>query len=184
VFGSDKLSGRSVCVIGLGHVGSRVAKLCARAGAKLTISDVDAGKRSLAQALGAKWVNPEAALEVEADVLVPCALGGILDDQTVPKLRCKIVAGAANNQLADDFVADLLVQRGILWAPDFVVNAGGLINIAQEDGGYDAARARARVKGIAGTLQQIFENADAIGATPLTAAMELARGRIAAATVE
>jgi leucine dehydrogenase len=184
VFGSDKLARRSVCVIGLGHVGSRVAKLLAKAGAKLTISDVDGAKRGLATELGAKWVNPEAALEVEVDVLVPCALGGILDDQSVPKLRCAIVAGAANNQLADDFVADLLVQRGILWAPDFVVNAGGLINIAQESGGYDPARARARVKGIAGTLQRIFDDADAIGATPLTAAMELARRRIAAATVE
>jgi leucine dehydrogenase len=183
VLGSNSLAGRSICVVGLGHVGSRVAKRCAHAGAKLTISDVDERKRAMAKAVGAKWVNPEAALEVEADVLVPCALGGILDDQTVPRLRCPIIAGAANNQLADDFIADLLVQRGILWAPDFVVNAGGLINIAHEAGGYDPARARAGVRRIADTLQQIFDDADAIGATPLTAAMELARRRIAAAAV-
>jgi leucine dehydrogenase len=181
LLGSDSLSRRPICVIGLGHVGSRVAQRLAKAGAKLTVSDVDDGKRALAKELGAKWVNPEAALEVEVDVLVPCALGGILDEQTVPGLRCRIVAGAANNQLADDFVADLLTQRGILWAPDFVVNAGGLINIAQEGGGYDPARARRQVSAIADTLQKIFEDADAIGATPLTAAMELARRRLAVA---
>ena len=87
----------------------------------------------------------------EVDVLVPCALGGLLDDETVPRLRCAIVAGAANNQLADDRIADLLSARGILWAPDFVVNAGGLINIAEELGEYDARTAHRRVRGIADT---------------------------------
>jgi leucine dehydrogenase len=184
VLGSDALAGRSVCVLGLGHVGSRVAKRLAKAGARLVLSDVDERKRALARELSARWLAPESALEAEVDVLAPCALGGILDEASVPRLRCAIVAGAANNQLADDFVADLLVARGILWAPDFVVNAGGLINIAQEAGGYDPAMARARVRGIAETLEQIFGDADAIGATPLTAAMELARRRIAAATID
>ncbi|MHB8691455.1 MAG: Glu/Leu/Phe/Val family dehydrogenase [Solirubrobacteraceae bacterium] len=184
VLGSDSLKERSVCVIGLGHVGSRVAKRLAKAGARLLVSDVDQSKREFALGLGARWLAPEAALEAEVDVLAPCALGSILDEASVPRLRCAIVAGAANNQLADDFVADLLVARGILWAPDFVVNAGGLINIAQEAGGYDPARARARVRGIATTLEQIFDDAGAIGATPLTAAMELARRRIAAATID
>ena len=117
-------------------------------------------------------------------MLAPCALGGILDDETVPRLRCRIVAGAANNQLADDSVADLLAARGILWAPDFVVNAGGLINIAEELDGYDPAAVRRRVRGIADTLRKIFDDADAIGATPLTAAMELARRRLAAAQAD
>jgi leucine dehydrogenase len=184
VFGSPDLSERSVCVIGLGHVGSRVAKLCARAGATLTVADVDAGKQALADQLGARWMTPERALEAPVDVIVPCALGGILDHESVPRLRCAIVAGAANNQLADDSVADLLAARGVLWAPDFVVNAGGLINVAEELYGYDAAAVRRRVRGIAGTLRRIFEDADAIGATPLTAAMELARRRLAAAQVE
>jgi leucine dehydrogenase len=117
-------------------------------------------------------------LEADVDVLVPCALGGVLNDQTVPRLRCQIVAGAANNQLAEDGVADLLAARGILWAPDFVVNAGGLINIAQELNGYDAAKARARVRAIGATLRKIFDDADAARVTPLGAAMELARRRL------
>jgi leucine dehydrogenase len=181
VTGSESLRGRTVCVTGLGHVGSRVAKRCAKAGAKLLLADVDQRKRKLADELSARWISPDRALEAEVDVLAPCALGGILDDQTVPMLRCRIVAGAANNQLADERIADLLAARGILWAPDFVVNAGGLINIAQELDGYDPAVARTRVRGIADTLREIFDDAAAIGATPLTAAMELARRRIASA---
>ena len=178
-FGSSSLSGRTICVIGLGHVGSRIAKLCARGGAKLLLADVDERKRALAEQLGARWISPERALEADVDVLAPCALGALLDDDSVPLLRCRVVAGAANNQLATDAVADLLAARGILWAPDFVVNAGGLINIAQEVDGYDASVARRRVRGIAQTLSQIFDAAQASGATPLTAAMELARRRLA-----
>jgi leucine dehydrogenase len=184
VFGSPDLRGRSVCVVGLGHVGSRVAKLCARRGAKLTVADVDESKRALADALGARWVTPERALETPLDVLAPCALGGFLDEESVPRLQCSVVAGAANNQLADDSVADLLAARGVLWAPDFVVNAGGLINVAEELHGYDPAAVRRSVRGIADTLRHIFEHADAMGATPLTAAMELARQRLAAAHAE
>jgi leucine dehydrogenase len=177
-FGTDSLRDRSVCVVGLGHVGSRLAKRCAKAGARLILADVDEHKRRMTEQLGGRWVTPDQALETEADVLAPCALGGILDDETVPRLRCRVIAGAANNQLADDRIADLLSARGILWAPDFVANAGGVINIAEELGEYDGASARRRVRGIADTLRQIFDNAEAIGATPLTAAMELARRRL------
>jgi leucine dehydrogenase len=178
VFSSDSLRGRMVCVVGLGHVGSRVARRCAKAGASLVVSDVDSRKRQLAEALGARWIPSGRALEAEVDVLVPCALGGILDDATVPRLRCPIVAGAANNQLATDRIADLLATRGILWAPDFVVNAGGIINIAEELVRYDPAAARRRVRGIADTLRQIFDDARAARTTPLIAAMELARRRL------
>jgi leucine dehydrogenase len=181
VFGTDSLKHREICVIGLGHVGSRVAKRCARAGARLLLADVDERKRALAQQLEARWTTPERALEAEVDVLAPCALGGLLDDESVPRLRCRIISGAANNQLADDRIADLLAARGVLWAPDFVVNAGGLINIAEELGEYDAAAARRRVRSIADTLRRIFDDAEASGATPLTAAMELARRRLVAA---
>jgi leucine dehydrogenase len=179
VFASSSLRGRTICVVGLGHVGSRVAKRCAKAGATLTVADVDQRKQQLAQQLGARWMTPARALEAEVEVLAPCALGGVLDDETVPRLRCRIVAGAANNQLADDRLADVLAARGILWAPDFVTNAGGLINISEEIGEYDAATARRRVRAIGETLRQIFETADTIDATPLTAAMELARRRLA-----
>jgi leucine dehydrogenase len=178
IFGSDSLDGRSICVAGLGHVGSRVARRCARAGARLIVSDVDGRKRALAEELGAEWIAPGATLTAQVDVLAPCALGGILNEETIPKLRCRIVAGAANNQLADYELANLLDARGILWAPDFVANAGGLINCAAERGGYSAARARAGVRAIGTTLERIFDDAQAIGASPLTAAMELARRRL------
>jgi leucine dehydrogenase len=178
VFGSSSLQDRTLCVLGLGHVGSRVAKRCARAGARLVVSDVDPSKRALAAELGARWVGPGRALFSRVDVLVPCALGGLLDDDTVPRLRCRIIAGAANNQLAREAVGSRLASRGILWAPDFVVNAGGLINIAVELRGYDAAAARRRVSAIASTLGQIFDAADADGTTPLAAAMALARRRL------
>jgi leucine dehydrogenase len=177
-FGSSSLRGRTICVVGLGHVGSRVARRCARAGAELLLADVDIRKRVLAEQLGARWLSTDQALESVVDVLAPCALGGILNQETVPRLRCQVIAGAANNQLAEDRVADLLAARGILWAPDFVVNAGGLINIADELDGYDPARARRRARGVGDTLREIFEVADAAGATPLTAAMELARRRL------
>ncbi len=178
IFATGSLRRRTLGVIGLGHVGSRVARRCARAGARLVLADVDNRKRELAEQLGARWMAPDRALEAAVDVIVPCALGGVLNEETVPRLRCQIVAGAANNQLAEDRVADVLAARGILWAPDFVVNAGGLINIAQEPGGYNLAGARRRVRGIGDTLREIFDDADAARATPLTAAMELARRRL------
>jgi leucine dehydrogenase len=178
VFGSSVLRGRTVAVVGLGHVGSRVAKRCARAGARLLLSDIDPDKRRLAEELGAGWASPDGALELEVDVLAPCALGGVLDRDTVPALRCPIVAGAANNQLAGESVATLLAERDILWAPDFVVNAGGIINIAEELHGYDSGAARRRVRRIGEILLEIFDRADATGATPLAAAMDLARARL------
>jgi leucine dehydrogenase len=183
-FGSDSLQGRRICVIGLGHVGSKVARRCARAGARLTLADVDGAKRGLAEQLGARWTTPGRALTAPADVLVPCALGGLFDDDSVPRLRCAVIAGAANNQLADDRIADLLAAREVLWAPDFVVNAGGIINIAQEltSNGYHPAVARRRVRAIADTLGEIYTHADLLGATPLAAAMELARTRLSPAT--
>ena len=133
--------------------------------------------------LGARWIEPDEALGCAADVFVPCALGGVLDHESAARLGAPIVAGAANNQLADDDVAELLSSRGVLWAPDFVVNAGGIINISVElePGGYDVRRARKRVLGIGDTLRRIFDDAQATGASPLTAAMALARERLAEA---
>jgi leucine dehydrogenase len=145
------------------------------------VADVDPSKRAIADALGARWLSGRQALSAPVDVLAPCALGGVLDERTVPRLRCPIVAGAANNQLADERVADLLAAENVLWAPDFIVNAGGLINISVEFEGYDATVARRRVRGIGDTLRNVFEAAEAIGATPLTVAMEVARRRLVAA---
>jgi leucine dehydrogenase len=181
VFGSSSLRGRKICVVGLGNVGSRVAKRCAKDGAKLLLADVDQGKRRLAEELGGGWTTPTRALDAKVDVLAPCALGGFLDDESVPRLRCRIIAGAANNQLADDRIADLLAARQILWAPDFVVNAGGIINIVEELGDeYNPANARKRVRRIAQTLAEIFEHAEAKSVTPLAAANELAHARLQA----
>jgi leucine dehydrogenase len=179
--GTTSLKGRSAAVVGLGHVGLRVARLLAKRGAKLLVSDIDAGKRDEARRLGARWATPEAALRAPVDVLAPCALGAVLDDASVAALQAPVVAGAANNQLADDSVADLLVRRGVLWAPDFVANAGGIINISVEleAGGYDPRVARQRVRGIGDTLRAIYDDA-ADGVTPLAAAMELARRNLSA----
>jgi leucine dehydrogenase len=186
VFGSSSLSGREIVVAGLGHVGARVAKLCADGGATLLVTDIDPSKRAIAGDLGARWIEPDEALGCAADVFVPCALGGALDHDTAARLGAPIVAGAANNQLADDDVAELLSQHGVLWAPDFVVNAGGIINISVElePEGYDPRRARKRVVGIGDTLRRIFDDAHATSASPLTAAMALARERLAEAEAE
>jgi leucine dehydrogenase len=183
VFGSASLKGRTIAVSGLGHVGARVAASCARAGATLLVTDIAGGKQALARDLGARWIEPDEALAAAVDVLVPCALGGLLDHDAVERLQAPIVAGAANNQLADDDVAGLLAERGVLWAPDFVVNAGGIINISVElePEGYDPRRARTRVRGIADTLRRIFDDADAGAGSPLDAAMALAQERLAEA---
>lgn len=181
VFGTPSLEGRTIAVAGLGNVGGRVATACAKAGATLLVTDIDARKRVLADGLGARWVQPGEALGAPVDVFAPCALGGLLDDESVTRLGAPIVAGAANNQLATDGVAALLAQRGVLWAPDFVVNAGGIINISVElePGGYDPRRAGRLVRGIGDTLRRIFDDAAARRVTPLDAAMVLARERLA-----
>jgi leucine dehydrogenase len=184
VFGTPSLQGRTIAISGLGHVGARVAAACAKDGAELLVTDIDPSKRDLAAGLGARWIEPNEALAAAVDVLVPCALGGLLDHDTVPFLQAPIVVGAANNQLANDDVAQLLAERGVLWAPDFVVNAGGIINISVEleASGYDPRRARGRVRGIARTLRRILDGAQARDTTPLAAAMTLARERLAGAT--
>jgi leucine dehydrogenase len=180
IWGTAELSGRSIAVIGLGNVGGALARSLAEAGAALVLADVATGKRALADELGARWAEPDAALRAEVDVVAPCALGGVLDHATVPELRCRAVAGAANNQLAADDIAAELQARGILWTPDFVANAGGIINIAVElePEGYSADRARARVLAIGETVGTVLEIAESSGATPLAAAQELARRRL------
>jgi leucine dehydrogenase len=177
VFGSSSLRGRTVCVSGLGHVGMRVAQGLLKAGAKVLATDIDRSTREPVRAAGARWIAPDGAASQPADVFAPCALGGILTDETVSALQAPIVAGAANNQLAEDAVAEILDDRGVLWAPDFVANAGGIINIAVEleREGYDPARARTRVRGIADTLRRIYDDAQTARTTPLAAAMALAR---------
>ena len=168
-------AGRRIVVIGLGHVGGRLARRLAAAGADLAVCDVDPRRRALADELGADWVDPAAALAMEADVLAPCALGGMLDEAFVAPLRAPVVAGAANNQLAHDGVADLLHERGVLWAPDFIVNAGGLIAVYDELQGFDRARVERRIAGIADTLAEVYARTRT---STLAAAKELAAERL------
>ena len=183
VFGTGDLAGRSVAVMGLGHVGADLARRLATDGARLVVTDVDESRRAIAEELGATWTTPDAVVFADVEVLAPCALGGVFDHENVPRLKAKVIAGAANNQLADPSVDRLLADRGILWAPDFLVNAGGIVNISVEvqPGGYDEAAADRAVRGIADTARLIFDEAEADGLTPLAAAMRLVRRRLDAA---
>jgi leucine dehydrogenase len=181
--GASGLAGLRVVVSGLGHVGARLAAACAKAGAQLVVADIDPRKQALADRLGARWVTPDEALGADADVFAPCALGGVLSHETVGRLRAPVVVGAANNQLATDDVADELAARDVLWVPDFVANAAGIINIAVElrPEGYDPRQARADVHRIGDTTRLVLDEAARAGTTPLGAAMTLARRRVAEA---
>jgi glutamate dehydrogenase/leucine dehydrogenase len=167
LFGSPDLATRSFAVVGLGRVGAEVARLLAAAGARLTVTDVDESKRTVAAALGAEWVAAAEALGSAVDVLVPAALGGVLTPATVPRLRCRAIAGPANNQLDAPGTAALLHERGILWAPDPVVSAGGIIHATAVELRHESpAAARARVEAIGATLTTLLRRAAAEGVPP------------------
>jgi glutamate dehydrogenase/leucine dehydrogenase len=179
VYGSADLRSRSMAIVGLGSVGGHLARQLTAAGAKLTVSDIDPGRRALATELGAAWAEPGEALTAEVDVLVPAALGGILTGGIVPRLRCAVIAGPANDQLADPSVAALLHQRGIVWIPDYIAGAGGVIYaLAVELRNEPPARALASVQGIAGTVEQVLDTATRSGVSPAQAARELATDRL------
>jgi leucine dehydrogenase len=180
-FGSTSLAGRRIAIVGVGNVGGQLARALAAAAASLVLADVDERKRTLADELGAEWIDPQAALRARLDLLAPCALGRVIDERLAGELRCEIVCGSANNQLSDPHLADRLAARGILFAPDFIANAGGLINVALELTGYDPEVAARRVAAIESVMSGIIEQADAAGLTPLGAAEELARLRLATA---
>jgi leucine dehydrogenase len=168
------LAGRRIVIVGLGHVGAALARRLREAGVQLAVSDIDPRKRELARALDAEWIEPSKALRVEADLLAPCALGGVLSESTIARLQVPIVAGAANNQLASEAGAAALRDRGIVWAPDFVINAGGLIAVADELHGFNAGRVERSIERIGATLQEIYARAAAAGTNTLVAAQELA----------
>lgn len=168
------IAGRRIVIVGLGHVGAALAQRLREAGARLAVSDIDPHKRELARQLEAEWLDPGDALVTEADLLAPCALGGVLDEPTIARLQVPIVAGAANNQLASEAAADLLRDRGIVWAPDFVINAGGLIAVADELHGFNAGRVERSIERIGETVREIYARAAASGANTLVAAQELA----------
>ena len=174
-FGSDGLDGLRVAIQGLGHVGYALAEHLQAAGAELLVSDIDAGKVQLAvEQLGARAVASEALLSTPCDILAPCGLGGVLDRNTVAKLRCGAIAGAANNQLANPEMGDELDARGILYAPDYVINAGGLIYVALTHQGRNSGEITAQLSHISQRLTEIYAEAQAHKRSPARVADSLA----------
>jgi leucine dehydrogenase len=179
--GSPDVSGRHIVIAGLGQVGGRLARQLAAGGARLTVTDVADAKRALAAELGAAWVDPAAAHLVEADVFAPCGLGGVLTAEVVRDLRVRAVVGAANNQLAERTVADLLRERGIVWAPDFVVNAGGVVYLDLASSPEVAEdELEDRIAGIGRTVGDVLRAAEAARESTLEAAERLAGQRLGA----
>jgi glutamate dehydrogenase/leucine dehydrogenase len=178
-YGSADFGGRLFAVSGLGSVGGHIARQLAAAGASLVLSDIDTRKKDLAKELGASWADPGEILTAEADVLIPAALGGVLARDLVPRLRCAAIVGPANNQLAEPRVADLLHERGIIWVPDYVVSAGGVIYALSVELQHQThASALARVQAIEQTVTQILHASEQTGRTPDHAAQELVRHRL------
>ena len=179
--GADDLGGSHVVVAGVGKVGSYLVGHLVEEGARITIADVKDQAVERVRAAYDVDVAPAAdAHRVPCDIYAPCGLGGVLNTATIPELRCWAVAGAANNQLASPECGQLLADAGILYAPDFVVNAGGIINIAEERsrGGYDHERAFAKVLRVYDTTLAVFDAAKQDGLTPVDAALALARKRL------
>ena len=175
--GRDDLSGLHIAIQGAGSVASGLARQAAAEGARLTIADVDGAKaEALARETGGTTIDPGAIMTIEADVLSPCALGAILTPESIAALNVPIVAGGANNQLATQAEGDLVRDRNILYAPDYVINAGGIINVAMEYlGAGDEAQVRARIEQIPGRLETIWDESEASGRNAADVADDMAR---------
>ncbi len=185
VAGTTDVAGRRITISGLGQVGSRLAVRLAAEGAALTVTDVNPAKRDLALELGADWCTPGEEHLAPADVFVPAGIGGLLTDDVIDALDAKAVCGPANNPLASRSGAERLAARGILYAPDFVVNAGGVIYLDLEAKHLGSrVEIMERVAAIGGTVRRIFDEAEARGVTPLEAAEELAAERLSGGTRE
>ena len=182
-WGSDSLADRTVALQGFGNVATSLAKHLLEAGARLVATDVVEEKLDAARALdGVKVVVPGEIYDVECDVFAPCALGAVLNADTIPRLRCTVVCGSANNQLAEEADAGRMAQRGILYAPDYVANAGGVINVSFElDREYDEEAAMEKASHIYETTERVLHAAKAQGITTARAADALAEARLARA---
>ena len=175
----DALLGLTVAIQGCGHVGSSLAKMLHQAQAKLVVSDVNERNMSrVAEEFAAEVVEPDQIFHVSADVFAPCALGGVINDQTIPELKVQIVAGAANNQLLEERHGEMLRDRDILYVPDYLANAGGVLNGCTELLGWEEAEAARRIDEIYDTTLAIFENAKAKGITTNKAADLLAEDQL------
>lgn len=180
-WGKDDLAGRTVLVQGLGHVGYHLCRHLHEEGAKLVVTDIDAARvKRVVDEFHASAVSADAIYTQRADIFAPCALGAVINDDTVPKLQVEIVAGAANNVLAEDRHGDMLEARGIAYAPDYVINGGGVINVYTELHGWSLERARLKAGEIYDTITRVFEIAKREGIPSYRAADRLAEQRIAA----
>jgi glutamate dehydrogenase/leucine dehydrogenase len=178
-WGNRDLANRHVAINGLGSVGSRLAQLLLDRGCRLTVADI--AKDAVARLAGLDRVEvTDTSLihQAECDIFAPCAVGGDINDRTVPELHCEMVVGAANNQLDTPDIAEVLRELDIVYVPDYVANAGGLINIANEIDGYNSERATVQVAGIFDTVSGLFERAEREGTTLLSAAEAAAEDRL------
>jgi leucine dehydrogenase len=179
-FGKDSYEDLKIAIQGVGHVGSHLVGHLVRAGARVVVADVDPESvERVVEQYNVEAVAPDAIYDVDCDVFAPCAMGGSINAKTIPRLKCKVVAGAANNQLGsehDDGAA--LAERGIFYAPDFVINAGGLINVANELEGYNQERALNQAQGIYRILTEVFARAARDNIPTWRAANNLAMDRI------
>ncbi|MDR7871014.1 MAG: Glu/Leu/Phe/Val dehydrogenase [Tissierellaceae bacterium] len=181
VFGSDDLTGKVVAVQGLGSVGYSICKHLHDAGAKLYVTDIR--KESIDRVvndMGATPVHPDEIYSVDCDIFVPCAMGAVINDFTIDKLKCKIVAGSANNQLGDDKHGQMLKDKGILYVPDFVINSGGVINVYEELKGYNKDRAMGRASAIYDAVKKVIEISKRDDIPTFKAAERMAKERIQA----
>ncbi|MGE7093098.1 Leu/Phe/Val dehydrogenase [Lysinibacillus sp. NPDC048646] len=179
-FGSEMLDGRTIAVQGLGNVAYKLCEYLHNEGAKLVVTDINqAAIDRVVNDFGATAVAPEEIYAQDVDIFSPCALGAILNDDTIPQLKAKVIAGSANNQLQDSRHGDYLHELGIVYAPDYVINAGGVINVADELYGYNRERAMKRVDGIYDSIERIFAISKRDGVPTYVAANRLAEERIA-----
>ncbi|MFO7814425.1 MAG: Glu/Leu/Phe/Val dehydrogenase [Halanaerobiales bacterium] len=158
VYGSPDLAGKIVAVQGVGHVGQSLVRHLKKAGADLVIADIKQENiDTVVEEYGVKVVEPGKIYSVDCDIFAPCALGAVINDDTIPQLKCDIVAGAANNVLEEKRHGDMLEERGIAYAPDYVINAGGVINVYDELIGYNRERALRRAKNIFDNIKKVFK---------------------------
>ncbi|MEC0274550.1 MULTISPECIES: branched-chain amino acid dehydrogenase [Peribacillus] len=179
-FGTDSLEGKVVAVQGVGNVSYNLCRHLHEEGAKLIVTDIN--KESVARAVesfGATAVNPDEIYGVDCDIYAPCALGAVINDQTINQIRAKVIAGAANNQLKESVHGDQIHEKGIIYAPDYVINAGGVINVADELLGYNRERALKKVETVYDTIEKVIEIAKRDQIPTYKAADRMAEERIA-----